>query len=368
MRCGAVLLLLAARMGVAAGCVVGDLGQPPSLEISSHPPDCCYGEWAGTIAGAAANIDTAMTVVALYAQTDRYYIQPDGGARTEIGCDGGYSAPARGGHHYAAVLARRGWTPPDAMDELPEVGDSILAVAREPERRIEFSGRSWIVRSSGSLRLDPGPNYWSDSPEQVWVDAEGSLHLRAARAGDRWLCSEVAAAEPLGYGGYAFVTTAGAARIDPNAVLGMFVYQEPGQEIDIELSRWGDPAVDNAQFVVQPWEIEGNRYRFALDPAEDLVTHRFIWTADTVAFAAWNGVEPDPPDGSPGLIAAWRYAGPGTPVADREVPHINLWLLDDEPPADGEPIEVVVREFRHEQAGQVSTRRGTWGRIRVAFR
>jgi hypothetical protein len=66
----------------------------------------------------------------------------------------------------------------------------------------------------------------------------------------------------LGYGTYTFVVreTAG---IDPNAVLGLFLWDPVAfrihnRELDIEISRWGDPKNSNSQFVVQPYSRPGN--------------------------------------------------------------------------------------------------------------
>ena len=52
------------------------------------------------------------------------------------------------------------------------------AAAREFENRsITFSGLNWLVKGSRG-RIGPGHNHFSDSFDNVWVDAQGRLHLR----------------------------------------------------------------------------------------------------------------------------------------------------------------------------------------------
>lgn len=43
------------------------------------------------------------------------------------------------------------------------------------QRTLQFSGYEWEVRPNES-RGGPGPNRWS--AENVWLDAEGKLHLK----------------------------------------------------------------------------------------------------------------------------------------------------------------------------------------------
>ena len=52
--------------------------------------------------------------------------------------------------------------------------------------------------------------------------------------------------------------------LEPAAVLTLFTWDGPAadqnhREIDIEISRWGNPAAKNAQYVVQPYYVAGER-------------------------------------------------------------------------------------------------------------
>src|SRR5437879_1596093 len=69
---------------------------------------------------------------------------------------------------------------------------------------ISFSGFEWKVKSS-LKRVGPGPNYFSK--ENVWIDAQGRLHLKISSSKDdegnlRWYCAEVVSQSSFGYGTY----------------------------------------------------------------------------------------------------------------------------------------------------------------------
>ena len=57
-------------------------------------------------------------------------------------------------------------------------------------RWISFSGYDWWVKTSFGL-VGPGPNYFSDSTNNVWLDAQGRLHLRITNRSNQWQCAEV---------------------------------------------------------------------------------------------------------------------------------------------------------------------------------
>lgn len=59
------------------------------------------------------------------------------------------------------------------------------------ERLIRWSELKWCVKSCDTP-CGPGPNYFSDSKENVRVDEDGQLHLRIVQSEGNWLCAEVA--------------------------------------------------------------------------------------------------------------------------------------------------------------------------------
>ncbi|MEO8270046.1 MAG: hypothetical protein ABI557_10010 [Aureliella sp.] len=68
---------------------------------------------------------------------------------------------------------------------------------------IEWSGYEWNVTSSNGRQQGPGPNIFSDSTDNVFLDDEGNLHLRISKVADgKWHASQVTLTESLGYGTY----------------------------------------------------------------------------------------------------------------------------------------------------------------------
>jgi len=207
-------------------------------------------------------------------------------------------------------------------------------------KTVSFAGYSWNVKSAADV-LGPGPNLFSDSAQNVWVDAAGQLHLRITYRDGRWQCAEVILDRSLGYGTYTFRIATPIGDLDPNITLGLFTWDDnPAshhREIDIEFARWGN-ALDptNAQFVVQPSDQAGNLMRFAQPLAAPSV-HSFTWRAKSVTFAST--------DATGQAIAGWRYAGRNVPRAGQERTHLNLWLDKGAPPVNGAEQEVVVSSF-----------------------
>ncbi|HYT29055.1 MAG TPA: glycoside hydrolase family 16 protein [Ktedonobacteraceae bacterium] len=119
-------------------------------------------------------------------------------------------------------------------------------------RTIEFSGNQWVVKDGGEERRGPGPNYFSSSPENVWVDSQGQLHLKITNRNNRWYCAEVSLEKPLGYGTYEFFVNGRFDQLDPHVVDGLFLYEDDAHEIDIEFGRWGKRSGENLQYVLQP--------------------------------------------------------------------------------------------------------------------
>jgi hypothetical protein len=210
------------------------------------------------------------------------------------------------------------------------------------QRTLRFAGRAWGVKTSRGARCGPGPNVFADDPRNVWVDQDGRLHLRITRRDGAWQCVEVAALVPMGHGTYAFrVEDPG--ELDPNIVLGLFLYAGAHREIDIELGRFGvahDPT--NAQFTVQPLGDGTPAFasRFWLDARDGRVTHEIVWRGDEVSFRSIR-------TGSGDVISTASTAETIPPDApgDQLRARINLWLHEGRPPANGEECAVIVAGF-----------------------
>jgi len=213
--------------------------------------------------------------------------------------------------------------------------------AQSEARTIRFAGCEWSVRSAPG---GPGPNVWSDSPESVWVDEDG-LHLRIRNVGDQWYCAEVTTVKPTRYGMHRFYVTGPVDRFDKNVVASPFLYKSDTQEIDVEFSAWGKsgPDADNAQFVVQPYNHEGNRRTFNFTLTGDSSTHSYDWSSEGIHFLSIKG-HSNRPQGAQSIIQEWAYTGDDNPKeSDNLHVHINLWLFQGKPPSDGKEVEFVIR-------------------------
>lgn len=329
----------------------------PLIEFTNVPP---YGSFIN-LQGRVTCVDPTNYRVAVYIFVSGWWtkptfanpltsIQPDGIWTTDI-TTGGLDQNAT---RIAAYLVPNGYDPPlmgggqTLPPELEENSVATVIVEREPiYRTVEFSGYTWNVKAT-EVPVGPGPNYFSNREEDVWVDEGGQLHLRIVYRNGRWYSSEVFTDEALGYGTYSFTLASRVDHLDPNVVLGLFTWDDTAseynyREIDIEFSRWGDLAADNAQFVVQPWNVSGNRYRFNMELEGDYSTHSFDWHEDYIEFSSFQGHEPSPtPDDE---IESWLYEGIHIPPAGPGNARINLWLLNGNPPSDGQGVEVVIAAF-----------------------
>ena len=133
-----------------------------------------------------------------------------------------------------------------------------------------------------------------------------------------------------------------------DVVLGLFTWDDHGgehhREIDIELSRWGDPSEANAQFVVQPYQTPTNIHRFDIAGPRAGTTQAFAWTAGQVEFwSLWGHL--DPGTMSRALIDHWVNAGPDVPTPSHAHVHVNLWLKDGLAPTDGRAASIVLSGF-----------------------
>jgi len=217
-------------------------------------------------------------------------------------------------------------------------------------RTLDFAGRTWQVKGTGYY--GPGPSYFAHYEDNVWADGDG-LHMTIKDLGGLWFSTEVVLEEALGYGDYVFTTRGALDLLDPHAVFGLFIWQygpcwddsylwwNPYNEIDVEISRWNDVNREIAQFVAQPFDWGGNITRFdATFGADELSSHAFNWLPDRVEYRSWRG---GPEDESPeNMIHEWIYTGPHIPRPEQPRVHINLWQYNGAPATDQ---EVVVDDF-----------------------
>ena len=149
---------------------------------------------------------------------------------------------------------------------------SATVLPVKPTATLQFSGYEWNVRTTMSSRNGPSHNY---DPANTKVDSAGTLHLLLTRKQGHWTCSEVILAKSLGYGTYLF-TVRDVSQFEPATVFNVFTWDDHlegnhRREMDVEISRWGDHDQENARYVVQPFYVPANNFRFTAPPGQ--LTH-----------------------------------------------------------------------------------------------
>jgi hypothetical protein len=221
------------------------------------------------------------------------------------------------------------------------IGASLLFA--DYPRQIVFSGYIWSVKTS-SGRVGPGPNYFSDTTQSVWVDTAGRLHMKIRKIKSRWYSSEVILNQNLGYGKYRFYLDSPVDSLDRNAVLGLFTWSDAiaynHREIDIEFSRWGSVNNQNAQYVVQPYDLAQNIHRFSWPSGATQSVHSFQWQSSSVFCQSVKGFSLPPAPAN--LLQQWTFNS-GIPVPGDENTRINLWLYRGRAPSAEQ--EVIINRF-----------------------
>lgn len=343
-------MLLSAR---ASGAPVA------SIEFDYVPPFGSFNDLTGLVRN--ANPTTHRVAVYIYVGGG-WWTKPNGAAPlTTIAtnstwtCDittGGIDEQAT---KIAAFIVRTNYTPPVLLGVSALPGDlasnavAQVAVTRaDPSvRTLTFSGVDWWVKGDTNL-LGPGPNYFSTSTNNVWLDASNRLHLRVTHTNGQWRCAEVVSQKTFGYGQYRFQLDSPVDNLDRNLVLGLFTWtDDPAfthRELDFEFSRWGNAAdTNNAQFVVQPFDLTNHLVRYQMPTGQPQSTHVFDWHTNQVFFQSLRGLQGTnlPPTN---VISQSTYTQAVPPSGDENV-RLNLWLFNGAAPNNGQEAEIVIRQF-----------------------
>jgi len=198
----------------------------PSIEFSRVPQADDGGrEKHDIIEGRVAGARPGQQIV-LYSRSGAWWLQPlVSQPFTKIQPSSKWSNATHLGTEYAALLVEPGFRPPATTNVLPTAGGAVSAVAvakgasSPPSVSLNFSGYEWRVRDAPSSR--GGFNIYD--PANAWTDTSGALHLRIARASDKWTCAEVSLTRSLGYGTYSFVVR-DISHLEPAAVFTMFTW------------------------------------------------------------------------------------------------------------------------------------------------
>ena len=206
----------------------------PSIEITNVPPFGAVAHLGGRVLDASpADYRVAVFIYVPsagwwskpYCDPQLTLIQPDGSWTADI-TTGGADASAT---KITTLLVGTNYAEPCVMG-LPTLPDNVTtqAVAAATVERVNpslrwigFSGYDWWAKVSPGL-IGPGPNYFSDSTNNVWLDGQGRLHLRITNRSNQWQCAEIVTKRTFGYGSYRFELDSAVSAIDPNVVLGLF--------------------------------------------------------------------------------------------------------------------------------------------------
>jgi hypothetical protein len=348
-----------------AACLAGSCGgvraATPGIELTNVP---AFGSLAD-LGGRVLNVAPAgyRVAVFIFVPGAGWWSKPFCNPQlTVIGANGSWTADITtgGSDQYAtkicALLVDTGYNQacvqgaaalPAAVTNLAYAG---ATVTRQDTRLrwVSFGGYDWWVKSSVGF-VGPGPNYFSDSTNNVWLDGQGQLHLKITNRSNAWQCAELVSARTFGYGHYRFELASSVDALDKNAVLGLFTWSDDAayahREIDVEGSRWGNAGDPNdAQYVVQPFDTAGHLVRYRVAPGVAHSTHLFTWETNRIRFAAQVGsYATNPPAAN--VISNWTYALDVPPSGDENV-RLNLWLYGGAAPAGGQPVEFVVKSFQ----------------------
>ncbi len=237
---------------------------------------------------------------------------------------------------------------------------------------IRFSGFEWNYKTSNQP-VGPGPNYFAATEDNIWLDAEGMLHMKITNKNNQWQCPELISTAELGYGTYIWTVAGDLTTMNEKAVLGLFTWNsysfqtQGNSEVDIEFSRWDNPndstllTYSNQPVwfsVTGPYQERSIKPTMQVSTLQETTTHAFRWTPEKIEWRSYKG------DQYPGteLIASWdfdldnparrKYEGSG--ISDEIIipepedstnARMNLWLLNGQAPADNSETEVIIKSF-----------------------
>lgn len=342
-------LLLAALSATLLGGCRPRAGGGPAVEFMRVPQaEANRTDKLDVIQGRVSGAKPGQQVV-LYARAGAWWLQPLPNAPyTKIQPDSTWVNSIHLGTEYAALLVEPDYRPRATLEELPSPGGEVVAVATvkgaatPPSPMLQFAGYEWRIRTAPSSRGDTMNLY---DPANAWTDADGALHLRIAGEPGKWTCAEVALTRSFGYGTYTFVVR-DTSQLEPAAVLAMFTWDYAGgddnnREMDVEVSRWGDPGSKNTQYVVQPFHVPTNVARF--DSPAGVLTHSFRWEPGRVTFRTGRGAASDARSG----VVSEHVFTSGVPTPGVETVRIAIYVFGQ----TGRPLqngaEVVVEKFEY---------------------
>jgi hypothetical protein len=134
--------------------------------------------------------------------------------------------------------------------------------------------------------------------------------------------------------------------LEPAAVLTLFTWDgaaadQNHREMDVEISRWGDPRAKNAQYVVQPYYVAANVVPFAAPPG--VLTHALRWEPGRLTLRTVPGR-----GSATGVRAVAEHVfTSGVPSPGNERIRMNLYVFRRSAKALERGTEVVIETFEY---------------------
>ena len=217
-------------------------------------------------------------------------------------------------------------------------------------RNLSAFSRTWIVRPS-STSSGPGPNEWTDSSSAIFVNrTTHALHLRLVKnvSTDKVGCVEVTLPDSLGHGIYEFdvqsildddLSQLGGK--NPHVVLGMFLYKNDTQELDVELSRWGNASssANNGDFVNQPpTKLTASYWKLPPRPKKSITTFQIDYSRAAVTYSAFDR-------NNRSRVFSTFTSQDRIPQPEGMLVHLNLWMFQGSNDLNAD-VEVALTSFK----------------------
>jgi hypothetical protein len=211
---------------------------------------------------------------------------------------------------------------------------------------VQWQGHTWWVRNGvGAPPSAPvPPNTWGRGPENYEILPDGKLRLTIAQVGGVWTSVELDRdGANLGYGRYRWVYDIDAVGLDPQGVLGLYIYDQaesaaPHQrEIDIEVTKWGTPG-ESSQFWYSLHPVADGEHRQHDHPGTvGPYTSEFVWEPGRAYWVTTDGN---------GVVIGEHVVTEGVQAEGGEQPSMNLWLSNGTAPDNGQPITATIHSFQ----------------------
>eukprot|EP00727_Mastigamoeba_balamuthi_P010780 m51a1_g6324 hypothetical protein (314) ;mRNA; r:365929-366870 len=233
----------------------------------------------------------------------------------------------------------------DASSAAPEPSSAVPQPDSQPQPSgtLRWSGYDWEVRDTAAETSGPGPNFFAAS--NVRVDANGALVLSiapAASAGGRAASAQVTG-PALGFGMYSWDIegTVESLVADPNAVLGLSVYHDDFNEIDLVATRWGQASAkaSNLAYTNQPGS-SGRTLQWRMPAGVAKHRQSFVWRPNSITWETRDAA-------SGKLLRRWTSRTAPIPDAQAAPAQVlmNLWMKDGAAPR-ATPVQARFSKFR----------------------